>query len=106
MEHEELNEEFQEIRRDFIAKIMIDCQNNKIQSPLESSEEKNDAEALAAVNTEAEVEAEAQSQAEADEAVNTEAEVEAEANTEAEADAEEKTKAEVDAEADTEDKTK
>ena len=41
MEHEELNEEFQEIRRDFIAKIMIYCQNNKIQSPLESSEEKN-----------------------------------------------------------------
>ncbi len=53
---------------------------------IESSEEKNDAEADAAVNTEAEVEAEANTEAEADGAVNTEAD--AAVNTEAKVDAE------------------
>ena len=61
---------------------------------IESSEEKNDAEADAAVNTEAEAEA----------AVNNEAEVEAEANTEAEATAL-NTDTKVDAETDSEDKS-
>ena len=60
---------------------------------IESSEEKNDAEADAAVNTEAEVEAEA----------NTEEE--AEANTEAEADAAVNTEEKVDVEPDSEDKS-
>ena len=55
---------------------------------IESSEEKNDAEADAAVNTEAEVEAEENTEAEADNAVNTEAEADAAVNTEAEVDAE------------------
>ena len=49
---------------------------------IESSEEKNDAEADAAVNTEAEVEAEANTEAEADAAVNTEAKIDAELDSE------------------------
>ena len=49
---------------------------------IESSEEKNDAEADAAVNTEAEAEAEANTEAEADAAVNTEAKVDAESDSE------------------------
>ena len=72
---------------------------------IESSEEKNDAEADAAVNNEAEVEAEANTEAESDASVNTEAEVEAEANTEAEADAAVNTEAKIDAELDSEDKS-
>lgn len=39
MEHEELDDEFQEIRRDFIAKIIIYCQEKNIQCPLQSMEE-------------------------------------------------------------------
>ncbi len=49
---------------------------------IESSEEKSDAEADAAVNTEAEVEAEANTEAEADAAVNTEAKIDAEPDSE------------------------
>ena len=49
---------------------------------IESSEEKNDAEADAAVNTEAEVEAEANTEAEADAAVNTEEKVDVEPDSE------------------------
>ena len=42
MEHEELVEEFDEIRREFIAKMIEHCDNKKIQHPFESVPDKKD----------------------------------------------------------------
>lgn len=42
MEHEELVEEFEEIRRRFIAKMIEYCDNKKIQHPFESVPDKKD----------------------------------------------------------------
>ena len=42
MEHEELVEEFDEIRRDFIAKMLEYCDNKKIQDPFQSVPDERD----------------------------------------------------------------